>query len=355
MKNGMQNVGSWFRTAYDRLIAFVVLLVLLVSLVFLGIQAKVLKASQQDFDRWLASLRPVHEQAAPVDRAAFERAETELKNPVELPDWTNRVTVPELRVSCMNCERPIPYSAMTCSVCKAVQPGLTNVVNADKDKDGMPDEWELKHGLNPLDKDDALADADQDGFRNKEEFDFGSDPRDASSYPPPLAKLRVVRIAPIPFHLEFKAVSQLGSNLVFQVNARRGGGTYWVKLGEAVDGFTLAEFDPGAGEKTAVLTLSNSVRRVRLLKNQQVPQGDYEVVMLFEVDSTERTARVGGEFELKGIRYRVKGVDIEGQRVLIGEPAREMDVWIGRTASGAAPGPKPAEAASGKSAARSEE
>jgi hypothetical protein len=354
MKTGVQNIGSWFRMTYDRLIAFVVLVVLLLSLVFLGVQAKVLKASQDEFDQKLAGLRPRHEQAAPVDLAAFERAAGELKNPIELPDWTNRVMVPELRVSCVNCDRPIPFSATNCVICKAFQPtGPQGPV--DKDKDGMLDDWEIKHGLNPLDKDDAFTDADDDGFKNKEEFDFGTDPRDASSYPPPLAKLRAVRINQIPFPLVFRAVSRLGTNLTFQLNVRRGGKTYWARLGEVVEGYSLAAYDPTKDDRTAVLTLQGEQRTVRLIKNQEVPEGDVEVVLRFEVDGSERTVRKGGEFELKGVRYRVKDVDIEGQRVLIGDSARQVDVWITRTASEEAPGPTPAGAASGAPAVRSEE
>jgi len=40
----------------------------------------------------------------------------------------------------------------------------------DTDKDGMPDEWEKKHGLNPKDATDASKDRDKDGYTNIEEF-----------------------------------------------------------------------------------------------------------------------------------------------------------------------------------------
>ena len=122
MKSGVQNIGSWLRMTYDRLIASVVMLILLLSLLFLGVQAKVLKSSQDEFDRQLAGLRPLHERASPVDRIAFENAEGELKTPLQMGAWTNRLLVPELRVACVNCERPIPYDAKVCIYCKALQP-----------------------------------------------------------------------------------------------------------------------------------------------------------------------------------------------------------------------------------------
>jgi hypothetical protein len=40
----------------------------------------------------------------------------------------------------------------------------------DGDKDGMPDEWEVKHGLNPRNAADASNDSDKDGYTNIEEY-----------------------------------------------------------------------------------------------------------------------------------------------------------------------------------------
>jgi hypothetical protein len=47
---------------------------------------------------------------------------------------------------------------------------------ADSDHDGMPDEWETAHGLNPKDASDAQADPDKDGYTNLEEYFNRSDP-----------------------------------------------------------------------------------------------------------------------------------------------------------------------------------
>ena len=55
----------------------------------------------------------------------------------------------------------------------------TGVV-ADQDKDGLPDDWELAHGLNPNDASDAALDSDGDGLTNSQEYLCGTDPRDAT-------------------------------------------------------------------------------------------------------------------------------------------------------------------------------
>jgi pectate lyase len=46
----------------------------------------------------------------------------------------------------------------------------------DSDSDGMPDDWEAKHGLNPKDSSDAAADVNADGYTNIEDFLNGLDP-----------------------------------------------------------------------------------------------------------------------------------------------------------------------------------
>jgi hypothetical protein len=40
----------------------------------------------------------------------------------------------------------------------------------DADKDGIPDEWEVKHGMNPKNAADASLDSDKDGYTNIEEY-----------------------------------------------------------------------------------------------------------------------------------------------------------------------------------------
>lgn len=46
----------------------------------------------------------------------------------------------------------------------------------DSDKDGMPDTWEITHGLNPNDPADAGSDNDSDGLTNLQEYQLGTDP-----------------------------------------------------------------------------------------------------------------------------------------------------------------------------------
>ncbi len=51
-----------------------------------------------------------------------------------------------------------------------------NPKDDDSDKDGMPNWWEKKYGLNPNDPSDAKKDKDGDGLVNLEEYKHGTDP-----------------------------------------------------------------------------------------------------------------------------------------------------------------------------------
>jgi len=58
----------------------------------------------------------------------------------------------------------------------------TNPNNSDTDNDGMPDGWEVMYGLNP-NLDDSSSDKDNDGYSNLEEYQSGSNPNDSNSIP----------------------------------------------------------------------------------------------------------------------------------------------------------------------------
>lgn len=68
----------------------------------------------------------------------------------------------------------------------------------DADVDGLPDSWELAHGLDPGNALDASGDSDSDGFSVLQEFQAGTDIASTTSFPPGVSGLSYV-----PFNDEF--------------------------------------------------------------------------------------------------------------------------------------------------------
>lgn len=60
-------------------------------------------------------------------------------------------------------------------------PAYTGTPYADADGDGLPDDWETRHQLNPRDPADASIDSDRDGYSTIEEFINGTDPLSAQN------------------------------------------------------------------------------------------------------------------------------------------------------------------------------
>lgn len=108
----------------------------------------------------------------------------------------------------------------------APTPGRSLADLLDSDGDGLPDAWELAHGLDPKDPNGlngALGDPDADGFTNVQEYLAGTDPRDVSSV------------------LRLTAENLTGNSIVLRFNAQPGksysvlycedfGSGGWIKL-----------------------------------------------------------------------------------------------------------------------------
>ena len=124
----------------------------------------------------------------------------------------------------------------------------------DRDGDGLPDGWELLHGLDPSSGSDRDGDPDRDGQDNLAEFQTGTDPRDPSS----VFRLDSQVGADGKVHLRFRGVAGR-SYRVLRAEVRLDSG--WSPISEvlipATDGvLELTDNEPGTG--------SGSVRFYRL-------------------------------------------------------------------------------------------
>ena len=244
-KIGLGYMLLWFKSHYDKLIAFVVFLGLLVSLMYLAVKIGTMSTEQKVFEKWMHGLPVEHPNVAAISTAPLDDGLARCRKPPQIvsSQWKSNLLVPEDRIRCTDCRRPIPLDAKKCPFCGAPAP-QSIVHTKDTDDDGMPDWWEEKYGLNSIDPSDGDKDLDSDGFSNILEYKAGTDPKDPNSHPTVEQCLRVTEIKKEPFRLKFKGVQKLpGGELMFQVNLREGERSYFVKLNQNVEGFKVVKYE----------------------------------------------------------------------------------------------------------------
>lgn len=145
---------------------------------------------EQTAEEYLASLKsrePRGTNVKPADLTIPDEVMKWIDEPPQLEDVDSKrgnFLSSGKRVFCQNksCGRPIPGALKECPSCHTLQVEPEQV-ETDNDKDGIPNDWELKYGLNPAEAGDAGADNDADGFTNLEEYEAGTDPTDPESHP----------------------------------------------------------------------------------------------------------------------------------------------------------------------------
>ncbi|MEY2564930.1 MAG: large repetitive protein [Verrucomicrobiota bacterium] len=172
---------------------------------------------------------------------------------------------------------------------QSVEAYLNGKYNGDSDGDGIPDLWEVNHGLNPL-VNDASLDPDGDGFTNLHEYQNGTDPADyynggtfnlnissgneqVSAPDTWLAQPLVVRVtngsgsglsnAPVTFSANQSGISATNGGTLTPTLATRtdpnGNATVYFRQPSAVDTTTAITVQTGTVPvKSVVFTASNS-------------------------------------------------------------------------------------------------
>jgi len=307
---------DWIRSHYDKVILLVALVVLLFSCVILVQQ---IRSDQDDFAFSVQRITWKGSQEVLQDTVPFDALLSEAREAASTPlTVAPRTTVSELRVACVKCGRPIPYSATTCPSCLAVQPDVVDIKTRDTDKDGIPDQIELVWGLNPQDPQDAILDMDSDGFSNLEEFRDGTDPKDPDSLPDPVVKLRVAKIRAVPFYLRFVTTSVFGDGSIrFQLNMQTRERTYFAKLGDVIQGYKIETYNPEAkGGETLTMVRESDNRSVKLIKGRPVTEDELKILFVSLLDRSKLPVQsLKDVFELRGVEYKV--VDIQRESVII--------------------------------------
>lgn len=123
---------------------------------------------------------------------------------------------------------------------------------ADGDGDGLSDQWETLHALNPASPFDADTDTDGDGNTNLDEFAAGTDPRDSDSR----FFIREGKLAAAEWRISFPTVR--GRSYVLERSATLAPGSWVAAQTMPGDGGLQAFVDPGvsAGHQFSRLRVS---------------------------------------------------------------------------------------------------
>ena len=181
--------------------------------------------------------------------------------------------------------------------------------------------------LNPYAPGDAGADADGDGFTNLEELQGSSNPTDAAETPPAPAKLRIAQVRMNPFKLRFLGVSKISDTDVrYQLNLRTLERTYFPRMNEEVEGYTVIAYDE-KGPEGPVLSLQQGTKVIPLTQGKVIDQQARSAVLIFLVDGKRMRINIGEVITLLDREYKV--VDISDIRVVIRDEEAGKDFEIG--------------------------
>ncbi len=319
MKGSAQRPGgSWLQQNYDKLALVISLVLLLASAMLLVLR---IGAQRKSFDQRMGrEIGMAGRPAQPLDVTTVTQLLARLAAPFQAQPEGRRFLVGELRVASIPDGAPIPFAATRDPFSGKEQPSVD--YEPDSDGDGIPDKVEIMWGLNPFDPTDAHGDLDGDGYTNLEEYLAGTDPLDPASFPPPAAKLRLVRTVTDPFRFIYVGIS--GER--YQLNTRTGDRTYFVSLGDEVEGFKVVSHDAAApGGPT--LVLQRGAQKFRLVRGRTITDEARTAFLVLLLDGSRYRVRLNDTISLKDVRYKV--VDIREDRIVIHDAADDKVSTVG--------------------------
>lgn len=293
-------------------------------------------------------MKPQETGVKAVDMTDFAAAVSTSRRPPLIAEFDAKKAnflASERRVRCKKCEKAIPgdiKACPSCPFCNEPQEVPVEVV-LDGDGDGMPDEWENKHGLNPKDPSDAAKDADGDGFTNLEEYLAKTDPTSKFDHPDYLDSLRIqlpLKETTLPFIFRSASKIPSGYRLVFfdstsesAVDKRKKGANVTAVVGEEIGktGYIVKSYTPKSEKRErkgmagkvevdvseAVVERKSDKKSVTLVvqpKGMKFAAVDRQATLIYERNGTKTFEVVpGSELDLNGQKFKVVSVASEGK------------------------------------------
>ncbi len=173
-------------------------------------------------------------------RSSEPRSETALAS--------SNLFIPYRAARCTSCSRIIPVKSFKLGVCPLCNAPIEEFIvdtpkgTEDMDGDGIKDKYELAHGMNPDDPNDAYTDIDNDGFDNMTEY--MSKPQtsanDPKSHPPLVHRLAFLGIKRNKLPLVLKNITIHGTDpakwdIQIEIPVKRKMKTLFLKQGAEIN------------------------------------------------------------------------------------------------------------------------
>ena len=319
MKSGGPSESGGLKANYDKVLLGLALILLAVSGFFFYARAI---GSKKAIEKSIAVDSSKRNVLTPIDVTEQNEFLKKYYNPHEIGEYANEMMVSEIRVQCVNPDRPapIPYDVNKCPFCAEKQP---DVDKFDRDRDGISDDGERKYGLNPLDPYDAAGDLDGDGWSNLVEFRAETNLTDPKEFPSPASQLRLIKAVQTQFPYWFAGIQEGKSGTKYQLNPRRRGGpTLFAKIGETVKGAKLIKLvpkkrmkDTGISVDVSVLVLEQDGKTLELELGRRKNPHEIKALLRYKITQEEYKVRIGESIKVQGYTYNI--VDIKRDGVVI--------------------------------------
>jgi hypothetical protein len=229
------------------------------------------------------------------------------------------------------------------SICKHCGSLIEPVIREDTDKDGMPDDWEIKYSFDPKDPSDAHEDADGDSVDNLNEYLRGNNPRkdkrvdnDAAPDTSPLP-FDLVKTYQNPIHILFMGYILLRDGR-YEVQVNWAGKTEFYKLGEEIRGYAILDFkkiiqtvpNPKTGvpvyeDSSFIVCQKKKFQPKTFVKGKLVTDNDVFAKVRLTDSLEEREVHIDSILEdpIQNRIYKVTDIGLHPQKIIVVDAAKK--------------------------------
>ena len=219
-------------------------------------------------------------------------------------------------------------------ICKHCGSVIVPLVKIDTDKDGMPDDWEIKYSFDPKDLADAHEDADGDGVDNLTEYLKGNNPRKDkpdNSAQENLLPFSLVNTYQKPIQILFMGYILLKDGH-YEMQVNWAGKTEFYKLSDELRGYSILDFkkiiqtipNPKTGVSTFddisfIVCQKKKFQPKTFVKGKLVTDNDVFAKVYFADPIAEREVHIDSVIEdsIQNRKYKVIDIGLQPQKIIV--------------------------------------